>query len=212
MRIAIRHTAICTQLLLPALIVALSVSNSWSQQPAQSEPEDQSQRAVLALEVRSLVAQLQAVRAEQRRANLQHRDELEQIGRQIEVLDRDAQALDEQLTSQRKEIAELNNKIAEQTTALEESRTWIGRTAELIHPLAEQALERIKHDAGEQHGQRLADMQQVVRLLADADPLRQAAGVRDYLQAMGDQWLPARNVTLANEPVLVDQGNRQAHA
>ena len=179
---------------------------------ASATGESHEQRAALARQLRETIEQLQSVRERFRRADQQHQDRLGAIQRQIDVLHNQLQPAGKSLETTQQEIDRLEGEISQQQEVAANAQAWIDLAGKLAQPIAERARQRIAQGAGNQQSRRTAALDEVLRKLDEADPERKLEGVRSLVGLFGEEWLPARSVTLANETVRLDGGQRLEHA
>jgi len=179
---------------------------------AQSPNGAEGQRADIAREIRKTVEDLQTLRQAQRREKESHQAQVEQIRRQIELLQQELNPAEEAAKNQQQEIARLKDEIAKQEDLAAKAHAWINQAADKVKPLAAETSRRVHNGVGEQKLRRLTEFSKAVELLGSQEPLERVEGIRGFFRGLGEEWLPARSVTLSNEPVFTESGQEMAHA
>jgi hypothetical protein len=169
-------------------------------------------RAELARAIRQMVEELHAVRRERLRADGQHAEELAVLERQIQRLDDELQSLESVTRSQADERAQLEKRILDENRAAASARAWIDVAADVARPIAQRAHQRVDRAAGPQRFRRAGEFGNAARLLGQSDASQRVEGLRELFRAFGEEWLPARSVTLSNEPVSLSGGEQSKHA
>ncbi len=180
----------------------------------ESPPASQSdsERAVLATQIRELVEQLQAVRRERLEADERHRAVLAQLDRQIGTLESQLESSERFVADQRQEIASLDASLAADEKSAADAKAWIDLVADRVAPFADRAKRRIERSATPDASVRVADMADALKLLRADDSQHRAEGASDALRLVGEDWQTARTVSVTNEPIVFDGGDRSQHA
>lgn len=197
--------AICALLL-------LALSGASPGQEALSAEADAKEAAAIALEIRATLQELHDVRRRFRLASEQHRDALELVQRQISRLQEDLQLVQKSTQEQRHQIELLKQSIAEQDERTATAQAWIDLAVATAKPVAERTVDRIQLGFNTQGNRRASEIRQAVAGLDSADPARRVECFQRICSEIGNEWLPARQVHLANQTIPVDNGNRLEHA
>lgn len=200
--------AALTQLSIVQLLALLGTATCLAQSPSAAEGH----RAEIARAIRNTVEDLQTLRQTQRREEKGHQAQVERIQRQIELLRQELQPIEEAVESEQQEIAHLEGEIAKREKLAANARAWIGAAADKAKPVATAISRRVAQGVGEQKLRRLTEFTKTAELLSSQEPLQRVEGIREFLRVLGDEWLPARSVTLSNETVLTDGGTKLEHA
>jgi hypothetical protein len=195
--------------IVPLLAVSLSAQPA-AEARAKSKP--MSEQAALALDIRQLVDELQAVRREASSAEKQHHDALARTQRQIDTLANQLGPAEEAVKDQRGQIETLEKKIAADKQAAATNRAWIARLARSAAPIVDAAQTRSQSYAAEESARRALAFAETAKLIRDEASGRQASGVKELTRLFSDEWLPARTVGLTNQQVILDSGARSHHA
>lgn len=175
-----------------------------------------------AVQIHELVEQLQSVRRERRDADEQLREALARTDRQIATLQAQVAESERAVAEQRAEIAALDAAIAADKQTSAAAGAWIAGVADRIAPVADRARRRIERSAAGDAAVRASDLSDALTLLGDGDdgdgdnnrgdPQRRGEGADDVLRILGEGWLAARTVSVTNEPIVLDAGQRSQHA
>lgn len=168
--------------------------------------------ASLARQIRLKVEELVTVREQQRRLDQEHRDRILRLQGQVETLTKQTEEVETALRGELQEIAELEQRISQAESAAVDAGRWIGQVAALLLPVAERTLLRVATDASPEKPRRTGEFTAAMSQLRDEDPNRALAGFRYLVQLLGAEWTPARTVSLVNEPISLDGGERQIHS
>lgn len=169
-------------------------------------------RAELARAIRQVVEELHAARRERLRVDGQHAEELAVLERQVQRLEDELQSLEAVTRSQVEERAQLEKRIADENRAAASARAWVEVATDIARPIAQRARQRVDRAAGPQRLRRAGGFGNAARLLGQGDASQRVKGLRELFRAFGEEWLPARSVTLSNEPVLLSGGEQSKHA
>lgn len=197
-----------THILIAPGLMVLAASISLAQSPSDAE----NQRFELARQIRQAVEDLHALHQEQRRAEEIHSQRAEAIRRQIGLLQQSLQPVADAATTQRREIATLEGTINEQDKLAENARAWINHAADAVLSTAVRVRQRVRRDAGDEKLRRLTEIDKTIEFLSDSAPLSRVEGIHEFLRVLGDEWLPARTVTLGNQAVFTDRDQKMEHA
>lgn len=194
---------VATGVALIASLVALPAANS--QEPG-------SERIELARQIQDAVRQLQAIRQEQRRQADLHASRVARTERQVATLREQLDGVKQAVRTGKDELQRLNESLTKDRQSAQDARAWIDLLASAVRPAAAQVRTRVQSGAGDQADRRATALDDVLRLLDDTDPLRRMEGVRAFYRTLGDEWLPARSVTMSNRPIKLAGGDRMVNA
>ena len=169
-----------------------------------------SERGKLAIQIQRTIEELQAVRAKQRREADDHQRKSSQIKARIDQLKGEAERPQVTVKNEREVIGQLKQKIAADQTQLKAAKNWIQQAVTLAKPIAEKVLLRARRSPGER--KRLSRFEEVVKQLGEKRTEVQLAGLRGFLQAVGEEWAPARAISVSNGRVRLEGGRRSEHA
>lgn len=196
-----------TQLISVASLTATPFVPCWSQE---STPADE--RAEVARQIKRAIEDLQAAREARRIANSAHQAEVDALERQIEVLQGQVSPLEADVAAQDAEIADLKLKEEAAQKKSDTARGWIRITADHLKPIAANVLARVRGGVDESRTRRTVEFTSAQELLAGETPQARAEGVREFLRLLGEEWQPARSVTLQNQTVLTENDTKMDYA
>lgn len=197
-------TAIC------ALFFFAAIATSQEQETPPSDAEAK-EAADVALEIRATLQALHDARRQYRLASEKHRDELELVQRQIARLRDDVQRVLDSTQEQRKQIEQLKLDVAEQEEKFATAAAWIDLAAKASKPVAERAVDRMRFSFLSQRSRLASEMRQAIVSLDSQDPARRVEGFQRICSGFGSEWLPARQIHLANQTIATDDGDRVEH-
>lgn len=180
----------------------------------QAQPTEShgTEREKVAREIRDIVEELQAVRHDAQRAEEEHQSQIGRIQRQIELLQQQLNPAETAAEADRQEIVELEKQIRDRERAIANASKWIAHVSDSVKLLAVRAGQRVRNGVNEQQLRRLAEIAGTVELLSSDDPVARVDGIREFFRVLGEEWLPARSVTLANQPVYTAGDQEMVHA
>lgn len=212
------RAAVCAAIALA--IISLVVRPALGDEP----PAVAGDAARIAVQIHELVEQLQSVRGERRDADERLRDAIARTDRQIETLQAQVAESERAVAEQREQIAALDAAVAADKHTSAAAGAWIAGVADRIAPVADRARRRIERSAAGDAAARASDLSDALTLLGDGDdgdgdgdnnggdPQRRGEGAGDVLRILGEGWLAARTVSVTNEPIVLDAGQRSQHA
>ncbi|QNN20723.1 DUF3450 domain-containing protein [Planctomycetales bacterium ZRK34] len=177
--------------------------------PAQSTSND-ALRDELAKQVHEKLEALAAMRAERRRAQQLHDEQVAELDRQITRLDADMQQAAESLEREQAAQTEQQNRLEFASRRVESARQWVQQFNTLAEPLMRHVADRIQHGIAYDRQARLGPVQQAVDELADASASpRQASTITTALQRVADDLIAAQRIELANQAIMLDNPTRR---
>lgn len=193
-----------------ATVVVTLVASVRADEPAPRATPSTAAEAAAA--IRHLVEELQAIRRERSAVEPRRRDELAKVQRQIEMLRSQLAPAESAAAETRERIEQLEAKLAADRKTAAANCAWINQVSAAAVPVAAAAAGRIRRDSAEAPANVAASFAAIRERLARSDASEQAAAVGELCRSFGDQWLPARTVSLTNERVALDSGRRAHHA
>lgn len=179
---------------------------------AQSSNTDEHQRAEIARQIRQAVEDLQSLRQSHRRADEDHRSQVDRLQRQIELLQQEVDPVEMAASTEQQTIKRLQAEILRQEKLVKNAKAWINQAADKLKPVAVKVSRRVGAGVDEQKLRRLAEFHKAVELLGSKEPLARVDGIAEFLRVLGDEWIPARSITLGNDTVFADGKQTQEHA
>ena len=179
----------------------------------ETKPPAPDPRLQVATDIRSLVEQIQLLREQQRSAAEAQQDEVDSLKLQVSTLLQQVTSTEESVRVQNQEIADTETQLQANQQEVAQQEAWIGHTVQAVLPVALEIRQRVAQGTGENLGKRLAACDEALAALETKNNQeQQALGVRNFFQALGGEWLAARNVTLANEALELQAGKQLSHA
>jgi hypothetical protein len=179
---------------------------------ADDPPAAKTESAKLAIEIRQLVEELQTIRGEQSALATRHREQVDRIDRQVQLLTDQFAAAEEAVTDERTQIAALEKSLSADRETIRLSNAWVDKIATAAVPVAESAAQRSSSSSTDALSSAELAFAGIGKRLSDQTSKERAASVGELCRLFGEQWLPARSVSLASEQVALDGGKRAVHA
>ncbi|MDA1012982.1 MAG: DUF3450 family protein [Planctomycetota bacterium] len=191
-------------------VMMLIASSVYGQESTPEKESDAKSR--IARQIREVVEHSEAARKQRQLDRENHLERVRLLERQITRLKADQVSLDAAVQQQEREIEQLTRQSESDRAAVRAARAWIADVVAIVRPLASRFTQRIEHGVGPHQQRRMAAMQTVVGLLRDDAAEQTVEGVRRFFEVIGEEWLSARSVTLANEPVVLAEGREARHS
>jgi len=204
---------------------------------AQSDrPDTPATRDALARQVREKVERLHAIRKKVRDLRERHADDVAREERRIEALQRSSSAAEEVVVAGRRELAALEAEIAAAEGYRRRAHEFIRYVSREALPVLRAVVANTASSVSDRDGSReqsfralLVELEKSVGSTADAteeaiaggeiaeatddsELIARAGAVRDFFEAIGNEWEVAADVVLSNELIPLDEGTRREHA
>lgn len=196
---------------LPLCVVTILTSSTvGGQEPDSAAASADKSRIVK--QIREIIERSAKARKQRQLDRESHLERVKLLERQIARLKADKISVDAKLEQQRREISTLSRQTETNQAAITAARAWITVVIAKARPVAVRASQRIQNGLGPRQQSRLSAMQSAVGLMIDDNPQQAADGLRRFFTAISEEWLPARSVTLANQPVVLAAGREARHS
>lgn len=191
------------------VVVAAALLTATNVAAAESSGDDPAIHA-LAPQVHQKIEQLQAVRADRRRAQQLHDQQVAELDRQIARLDADQQQVDEALQRQRAELDRLTSEFDAVQGRVDRARLWLRQFHAAVLPLAHDVAGRIERGITFDREARLAPVQRAASVSSeDMDHAASTPIITAALQRIAEDLAAAQRIELANHAILLQNPARR---
>lgn len=196
-----------SQLIAVSVLTTTAASPCWSQSAETADDRDE-----VARQIKQAVETLQSAREARRIAAAAHQADAQALQRQLEVLQAQVAPLETKVAAQESEIAELKSARQSFQKRFAAARGWIELVADSLKPTATRVITRVRDGVDMNRTKRTVEFSAATELLESNTAVTRSDGVRQFLRLLGEEWQPARSVTLESQAVLTDSGTKMTHA
>jgi len=179
---------------------------------AHAQPTGDSDRDALARQLHQKIEALQNARADRRRAEQVHAQQVESMQRQIDRLKEDLETVETARQASQDELDEVRARHESIRRSIEASRQWLTQAAKQTRPIVDAFSQRIDAGIPFEKQTRADKFAEAQGGLSSDDSARQAEALAGAYQAMGDELAVGRRIELANTPIFLDGGRQRVHA